>query len=507
MHIKESLFNILAKTKKYVPLDAEIFSEYNKFRPLGAKKHFCYVPFSSMTLCVDGKVYACSYNRKALLGTVPEMTLKEIWFGKTAKTLRNHHLNNDLSFGCQHCKFFFDKRKFTDLKPHEFDQYATTSPHAFPRVLEFELSNICNLECQMCSGYNSSMIRKNRDKLPALKNKYDGLFLEELKEFIPYLKEAKFYGGEPFMIPLHYKIWDLMMEMNPAIEYFVITNGTHWNDRIEQVLRKGRFNIAVSIDSLDPDRLKKIRKNVDVDLLFSNINKLNAICKEKRAGFTLSFTMQQENRYDLPKMIEYCNELDAQIFISYLENPIKFAISQLSKEELENLLVDFKKYKFPKTTHNQKHNYNSFEEYKNYLTQMIKDSRFESYSELKEQEREYKTLEEKRFSEYQALKDFEIVPNAKNKIYEEFNEMFRNENFSKNDIAGFYHKVQKFESTLTTKELNKIYTMMLNGDSVESYHILNSMETEELTKRAKEAISNYDFTYKKKWLKMLFFRK
>src|SRR5690606_7989241 len=139
------------------------------------------------------------YNRDVLLGTYPENTIDEIWNGKNAQLLREYMQHNDLSFGCQHCKYFFDKGKFSNLKPLVFDKYSDIKNIHFPQVMEFEMSNVCNYECQMCSGEVSSLIRKNRDNLPPIDVPYDSEFVKQLDPYIPHLKEAKFFGGEPFL--------------------------------------------------------------------------------------------------------------------------------------------------------------------------------------------------------------------------------------------------------------------------------------------------------------------
>jgi MoaA/NifB/PqqE/SkfB family radical SAM enzyme len=48
----------------------------------------------------------------------------------------------------------------------------------YPSMLELELNNTCNLECVMCIGELSSSIRKNREKLPAIRSPYDEAFVE-----------------------------------------------------------------------------------------------------------------------------------------------------------------------------------------------------------------------------------------------------------------------------------------------------------------------------------------
>lgn len=244
---------------------------------------------------MSGRVYVCSYNKNILLGKYPEQTVEQIWQGEQAVKLREHMRHNDLSYGCGHCKFYFDKGKFSNLRPPSFDRYSNHTVADTPRVLEFELSNECNLECQMCNGNVSSSIRKRRDGLPPLHNPYDDAFLEQLRPYLSGVKEAKFYGGEPFLIPMYYRIWDMIAEMNPGCELFVITNGTHWNPRIEALVRNLNMDLAVSIDSLIPKRLEKIRKNVRFDVLMENIHRFNAILRPKGKHLSLSFTVQQEN--------------------------------------------------------------------------------------------------------------------------------------------------------------------------------------------------------------------
>ena len=73
----------------------------------------------------------------------------------------------------------------------------------------------------MCGGKWSSAIRKNREGLPPLKNHYDKDFVKQIREFLPFLREARFIGGEPFLINLYYDIWEAITESSqqPLPEY------------------------------------------------------------------------------------------------------------------------------------------------------------------------------------------------------------------------------------------------------------------------------------------------
>jgi len=409
-------------TKVYNPVDPVTYAEYNKFRPLGAQKHLCYVPFSSLTFSFRGQVFACSYNRRVLLGSYPEQTITEIWEGAEANKLRDHMRNNDLHNGCEHCLYFFDKKKFTNLKPLVFDKYAKLPAKLYPQVMEFELSNTCNLECQMCIGEVSSSIRKNRDKLPALPMAYDEQFVEQLRHFIPNLKEAKFYGGEPFLIWIYFEIWDAIMELNPAVELFVITNGTQWNERIKNILYKGNFDIAISIDALNKEKLERIRKNVVLENLLENIDHFNAYCLSKGRPLSLSFTVQKDNWDEMPAMIDFCNQKQAFIYVSYLETPEEFSIAELDKTELESIYNQLKDYRFAEGTEYEKHNSSCYQDFLKYLQTYIQNE------------------DEVRYMEYRFSN--EIAENAE-KMFFEKQQLYASSKFTEAEAAAFLARFNK----------------------------------------------------------------
>lgn len=357
-----------AEAARYHPLNPEIYKEYNRFRPQGPQKLFCYVPFSNMSFSFEGRVLACAYNQKVELGRYPQQSIREMWFeSEMGNTLRAHMRHNDLSYGCKHCKYFFDNRKFSGLKPLVFDRYNTVKGNGYPRVMEFELSSTCNLECVMCNGKVSSSIRKNRDKLPPIKSPYDDAFAEQLNEFIPHLEEAKFYGGEPLLIPLYYRIWDMILDTNPRVKLFVITNGTTLNDRIKALLERGNFDLAVSLDSPRKEILESIRLNTAHETVMENIAYFNDYCKRKGKNLVISFTLMRINWREFPKIIRFCNAIDAILYVSYLKTPPQYALWNLPVGELAYIREQLQGESFPDATHAEKNNKRCYEDLLTYL--------------------------------------------------------------------------------------------------------------------------------------------
>ena len=367
----------------FTHIDKETYKKYNKNRPEGPQSLFCYVPFNNISFSFEGRVLACAYNQKVEVGKYPDQSVRDMWFNSVeGNKLRDHLEHNDLSYGCKHCKYFFDNEKFSGLKPLVFDKYSNYTKNHYPKVLEFELSNQCNYECVMCNGKVSSSIRENRDKLPPIISPYGDKFVEELEEFIPHLKEAKFYGGEPFLIPIYYKIWDRMLELNPGIKIFVITNGSALNNRIKNMLEKGNFDIAVSMDSLDPETLEGTRINARKEIMLKHIDWFNDYCKRNKKNLVISFTLMRHNWKDFKDMLEFCNSIGATLYVSYLKTPPQFALWNLPSEHLARIYEEVKDIDFPSGNHVESQNRQVYKDFQTYMVHAIETNKTRPQEEI-----------------------------------------------------------------------------------------------------------------------------
>lgn len=475
-----------SKAAGYHTLDLRQFRKYNSFRPLGAKPVFCYVPFNSLTFSFSGKVFACSYNRDVQLGQYPNQTIDEIWNSKEAQQLRTHMSNNDLDYGCQHCRYFFEKGKFSNLKPLVFDKYYENTAATFPQVMEFELSNECNLECQMCVGEVSSSIRKNRDKLPPIPMPYDDKFLEQLAKYIPHLKEAKFYGGEPFLISIYYKIWDLIKQLNPKLPLFVITNGSHWNSKIEALINDLDFDVAVSIDAVDKYIVEGIRKNIQHEKLMHNIRRFSEVCRKKGKYLSLSFTVQKDNWRELPRVIELCNEVDAFIFVSYLERPVEFSITEFSTAELQKVLDYMKNITLPRLTQKERHNHRCFEDFKKYIQTYIDNP------------------DEKRYHDYRF--ENELIQNEAPELHKKRTAIVVDKLYTEEDVIEVIKQQLNSNKKFSHLRLNdlvdkqrrviggvnesseKVYGLMMKGEPEQIVESLENISEQELADMLKKSL-------------------
>ena len=64
----------------------------------------------------------------------------------------------------------------------------------------------------MCDGNHSSAIRAHRENRLPMPRLYSDDFLESTRPYLAHLDQAKFLGGEPFLVTEHFRLWDMMIE-------------------------------------------------------------------------------------------------------------------------------------------------------------------------------------------------------------------------------------------------------------------------------------------------------
>lgn len=349
-------------------LNEQVLSSYAASRSNTYKKIVCHAPFVNLNFEQNGNVRACCYNFKDVLGTWPKQTIKEIWEGTQAVELRKHIRNNELGGGCTECGNMIIAGNYQGARANSSDEYAPNNLSSrihyfrnklnghinYPKVLEFELSNECNLECVMCNGYFSSSIRKNRENLPPVKTPYNDKFVDELEEFIPHLTDAKFLGGEPFMIEIYLKIWERILKINPAVRIHITTNGTILNNRIKDLLEGLNAGIIVSIDSLTEDTYKKIRVNGNFKKVMENLEYLRDYTKRKHTFISIASCPIIYNWKELPAMLNFCIEKEIALYFNAVFSPAELSLKEQSKVYLEEVIAYLENQPVPEIKGNPK---------------------------------------------------------------------------------------------------------------------------------------------------------
>lgn len=361
---KNTIIKSIPENSKFT---LENISSYNESRKFGYEKNLCNAPFIGLYFGMFGEVTACCLNRKHVLGKVTENSLKEIWNGGKIKDLRNTILEMNLNKGCEHCKASIMAENYTSLVANAYDGFSNTNTTKFPLSVTFETSNTCNLACEFCSGAFSSTYQKKIENKENTISVYDDKFIEELKEFIPYLKVANFLGGEPFLIKEYIKIWELIIKINPNCNIHLQTNGHVLNNKIKSILNRGKFHIGISLESIQEDKFNKIRKFGNFNTLLNNLEYFKTYAKKKGTTLNISVTPIKSTINELPSILDFANKQNIELFFNILLTPYKNAIWNCNATELNNIICSLKLN--AENTSNERSKQN-VENYKSYIRQI-----------------------------------------------------------------------------------------------------------------------------------------
>lgn len=333
-------------------MDQSLYTEYNGSRRTADKRSLCHAPSYGMHLAQNGSVLACGLTRGHPLGQYPDQSLMDIWFGRVAIEMRKAMRATDFPAACEACKAQADSKLFSRIRSRDYDPLAlpptgknlarirnrwhTGRFGEYPSSMAFELSNTCNLECVMCSGMLSSSIRKNRDKLPPLLPNYGPELLPQLRAFIPHLKEALFFGGEPFLIPMYLDILDLFRDLNAECMLYITTNGTVLNQRVKALVESlPRLQIVVSLDAVTSETYGRIRVNASLEQVLKNVRYFKGVTEALGRRLVIKPTFMTLNAMEYPAIYDFANAEEIALDVGVLLHPPSLSLAHLPLGDLE----------------------------------------------------------------------------------------------------------------------------------------------------------------------------
>ena len=225
-----------------------------------SSKTFCPLPWIHLATRPNGEVRVCCTANASGAGMTDEKeaglvtrdginmnlstnTLEEVWNSDYMKHTRLQMLAGTIPNSCTKC---FNEEANGIVSKRQWESVvwkdrldinkivANTSPDGSLPVdipyFDLRLGNTCQLKCVMCSPHDSSSwVREWKIQYPKYKTielqtdqRWDsdfdytwykkGSFLESMRSQSSNIKELYFAGGEPLLIPEHYKILEFMVE-------------------------------------------------------------------------------------------------------------------------------------------------------------------------------------------------------------------------------------------------------------------------------------------------------
>ena len=298
----------------------------------------CIAPFNNMYFAVRGQVSPCWLSSGFLDKWSKEKSVRDIWFGEKFRQYRDNLKNNVFEDQCKLCKSDIDN----GIWPLALAYDNFSIDVEYPTIMELELSNQCNLECLMCSGILSSGIRKNREKLPPLEQLYDDSFVEQLNEFIPYLEELRFNGGEPLLQNIVHKICENVVKINPNLKINIATNGTVYNKKVQRLLDNNNIWFNVSMDGFTKETYEKIRINANYETLIKNFKIFLEYSETHNKKISIMVNPMRNNWWEMHLAAEFCEMYDTNLWYNTIRYPEHLSLWNLDEDTLQEIYDNMK---------------------------------------------------------------------------------------------------------------------------------------------------------------------
>lgn len=289
-----------------------------KIEALKNNPSFCSAPWVHIHSLPDGTLQPCclwDYSvykaSKEKFGNINENSVQEILLNDSFNELRKKFLLGETVDGCSRCydrektqaeqnssmrnffnNFFIDSDEIEEYILNTNDDGSLNELNI--KYLDIRFGNICNLKCRMCGhGLSSSWYEEELEILgeqsgrhgPKQKFIHSDCY-DKIEQYLPYVKEIYFAGGEPFLYPEHLKMLDKLIEVgntNCSIKY---------NSNMTTLKYKGRSFIDVwknfpnvyigaSIDDMG-DVVEYIRTNSSWEILRQNYEEILNKCPHVR---------------------------------------------------------------------------------------------------------------------------------------------------------------------------------------------------------------------------------
>jgi MoaA/NifB/PqqE/SkfB family radical SAM enzyme len=297
----------------------------------------CYAPHASMYFDQFGKVRACCQAKGVTMGDVTRQTLREVWESAESEAMRTALEHDDYSAGCEFCEWQVREgndaivfaRGFDDLRPAEHRP-------RWPRMMEFAVTNTCNLQCVMCDGSFSSTIRAKRERRPPLPALYGEAWFEQLAEFLPHLEEARFLGGEPFLGAEPLRIMEMLAELPHPPRVTITTNATIYTERVRRVIEALSPNVVISIDGASIETYDAIRVGAHFPDVVANIDRFRSDLGPGKVSLT--HCLMTGNWHEFADLLALAEERDLHVGVNIVRFPAVHSLYQLPADELAHVV-------------------------------------------------------------------------------------------------------------------------------------------------------------------------
>ena len=166
-------------------------------------------------------------------------------------------------------------------------------------ILQWHLSEICNLKCKHCYQEKHKPIQLKYDELLSILDQY-----RELLKKLKVKGHINLTGGEPLCCPYFFKLLDEFKKDKDLYSFSVLTNGTLITKEIAEKLASYHPEyVQVSLEGG-----KKINDYVRGEGVYKKVARAIKYLKKNNIFTSISFTATKLNYKEFPKVVRYAEK-------------------------------------------------------------------------------------------------------------------------------------------------------------------------------------------------------
>jgi hypothetical protein len=327
-------------------------------------ENFCISPFMSIRQNPYGRNSPCAFG--AGEWHHGDLTPRERWDSPELNELRNEFIKGNRPEACHRCWAEEDagkeslRQRQLQYFPNEYNDFIKSGKWlSGPKTAVFKVSNVCNLACRSCGGWDSNTFTKEGihykdtyqtqvDGQPH--NRFIPLLSPKHMDFSQYysiadqLEKIDFFGGEPFLNITQLDLLEYLTErgLSKKITLYYSTNCTNFpTARLQRAWDKfKRVEIAMSIDGLNKEFEytrwpgKWDEASQVVDHIIGLKDKLN--CEMYTMA---SVTLSAINLYNADKLLAWAQDTIGSYYINMVNSPSYLSVHILPEEVKTALLL------------------------------------------------------------------------------------------------------------------------------------------------------------------------
>lgn len=342
--------------------------ELHRQLPDAPTKYFCIAPFQSIRQNAYGRNSPCAFG--AGDWHHGHLTPEQRWHSEELNQLRLDFINGKQPAACQRCwdeeaagKTSLRQRQY-EYFPHDYENFLKSGLWLQgPKTAVFKVSNVCNLACRSCAGWDSNSFAAEGRYYQDQYNTTMTLHGEtkQHNRFIPLqsprhinfdqylgiadnLEKIDFFGGEPFLNISQLDLLEYLVKrgLSKNITLYYSTNCTnHPTARLKRAWNHfRRVEIALSIDGVEKE-FEYLRYPANWNNMLEVLAHIKSLNNELECEVFVmgSLTFSIMNAYSVDQLTSWASRNIGPYYINMVQSPDYLAV-HVAPDDVKQAVLD-----------------------------------------------------------------------------------------------------------------------------------------------------------------------